>query len=242
MALIIVVSGFAIYKPTQLYPLPLLFGGYQGARLVHFWMTIGLLLFFVVHVLQVVRSGWGNFRSMVTGYVIERDAPTPPVDPADDPLESVREGSNPTPRRSEDRHERAASHPRGAAPSPARGRTDDPDVGVQTPLAPIVPHRRRRLGAAYLGWRWLQDQPDVGGIPKPLRDPRVQRDPVEQPVPRRSAPEFSVSKATPIQVNGRIGIRNEIDLADWTVRVEGPTASCSTNSTSPPSRRSPSAT
>lgn len=72
MAAIIVVSGFAIYKPTQLYPLPLLFGGYQGARLVHFWMTIGLGLFFVVHVLQVIRSGWGNFRSMVTGYVIER--------------------------------------------------------------------------------------------------------------------------------------------------------------------------
>jgi cytochrome b subunit of formate dehydrogenase len=72
MAAIIVVSGFAIYKPTQLHPLPLLFGGYQGARLVHFWMTIGLGLFFVVHVLQVLRSGWGNFRSMITGYVIER--------------------------------------------------------------------------------------------------------------------------------------------------------------------------
>ena len=71
MAAIIVVSGFAIYKPTQLYPLPLLFGGYQGARLVHFWMTIGLSLFFVVHVLQVLRAGWGNFRSMVSGYVIE---------------------------------------------------------------------------------------------------------------------------------------------------------------------------
>ena len=82
MALIIVVSGFAIYKPTQLYPLPLLFGGYQGARLVHFWMTIGLSLFFLVHVLQVVRSGWGNFRSMVTGYVIERrSAPTAVDDP-----------------------------------------------------------------------------------------------------------------------------------------------------------------
>jgi thiosulfate reductase cytochrome b subunit len=67
-----VVSGFAIYKPTQLYPLPLLFGGYQGARLVHFTMTIGLLLFVVVHVVQVIRAGWGNVRSMVTGYVIER--------------------------------------------------------------------------------------------------------------------------------------------------------------------------
>lgn len=78
MAFIIVVSGFAIYKPTQLYPLPLLFGGYQGARLVHFWMTIGLLLFFLVHVVQVIRSGWGNFRSMVTGYVIERHSTATP--------------------------------------------------------------------------------------------------------------------------------------------------------------------
>ena len=72
MALVIVVSGSAIYKPAQFHPLPLLFGGYQGARLVHFWMTVGLSLFFVVHLLQVARSGWGNFRSMITGYVIER--------------------------------------------------------------------------------------------------------------------------------------------------------------------------
>jgi thiosulfate reductase cytochrome b subunit len=72
MALVSVVSGFAIYKPVQLSPLPLLFGGYQGARLVHFSMTIGLLLFFGVHLVQVVRAGWGNFRGMVTGYVVER--------------------------------------------------------------------------------------------------------------------------------------------------------------------------
>ena len=74
MAAILVVSGFAIYKPTQLHPLPLLFGGYQGARLVHFAMTIAIIVFIAVHVLQVIRAGWGNFRSMVTGYVIERPA------------------------------------------------------------------------------------------------------------------------------------------------------------------------
>ncbi len=72
MAAIVVVSGFAIYKPTQLHPLPLLFGGYQGARLIHFSMTIGILLFFVVHLLQVLRAGWGNFRGMITGYEIEQ--------------------------------------------------------------------------------------------------------------------------------------------------------------------------
>ena len=72
MGVIIVVSGFAIYKPTTLHPLPLLFGGYQGARLTHFVMTIGLVLFFVVHLLQVARAGWNNFRSMITGYLIEQ--------------------------------------------------------------------------------------------------------------------------------------------------------------------------
>jgi thiosulfate reductase cytochrome b subunit len=80
MALVIVVSGFAIYKPTALHPLPLLFGGYQGARLVHFTMTIGIALFFVVHLLQVARAGWGNFRSMVTGYVIEQPDELGPLD------------------------------------------------------------------------------------------------------------------------------------------------------------------
>jgi thiosulfate reductase cytochrome b subunit len=72
MAAVLVISGFAIYKPSQLHPLPLLFGGYRGARLVHFSMTIGLLLFVLVHVVQVVRAGWGNLRAMVTGYEIEQ--------------------------------------------------------------------------------------------------------------------------------------------------------------------------
>jgi thiosulfate reductase cytochrome b subunit len=76
MAGLVVVSGFAIYKPTQLHPLPWLFGGYQGARFVHFSMTIGLVLFFLVHVLQVLRAGWNNFRSMLTGYeIVEVDKP-----------------------------------------------------------------------------------------------------------------------------------------------------------------------
>ena len=79
------------------------------------------------------------------------------------------------------------------------------------------------LGAAYLGWQWLQGQPDVDGIPKPLRETLEFNEDVWRTVSEdRSAPEFSTAEATPIQVNGRIGIRNEIDLAAWTVRVEGP--------------------
>ncbi len=65
-----VLTGFAIYKPVQLGWLTAVFGGYAGARCVHFVLTIGYCLFFVVHVLQVAIAGWNNFRSMVIGYEV----------------------------------------------------------------------------------------------------------------------------------------------------------------------------
>ena len=63
-------SGLAIYKPLQLAWLTALFGGYEWARWVHFWLTISFVLFFLVHVFQVILAGWSNFRSMITGYDI----------------------------------------------------------------------------------------------------------------------------------------------------------------------------
>jgi thiosulfate reductase cytochrome b subunit len=68
-------TGFAIYKPTQLWWLAVPFGGYQSARLIHFALTIGYVLFFVVHVGQVAKAGWNNFRSMITGFDVVTDAP-----------------------------------------------------------------------------------------------------------------------------------------------------------------------
>lgn len=68
IAFLLVASGFAIYKPGQLALLEAAFGGYDYARLVHFSMTVLLLGFFFIHILQVVRAGWRNFASMVTGY------------------------------------------------------------------------------------------------------------------------------------------------------------------------------
>jgi thiosulfate reductase cytochrome b subunit len=69
-----VVTGLAIYKPVQLGWLAALLGGYEFARLIHFALTIGYLLFFVVHLAQVIRAGWHNFQSMVTGYEVEAAA------------------------------------------------------------------------------------------------------------------------------------------------------------------------
>lgn len=62
-----VITGLAIYKPARLQWLTNLLGGYQFARMLHFILMIGFLLFFAVHLMQVARAGWNNFRGMVTG-------------------------------------------------------------------------------------------------------------------------------------------------------------------------------
>jgi thiosulfate reductase cytochrome b subunit len=62
-----VLSGLSIHKPLQLAWLTAIFGGYEWARWVHFWLTIAFVLFFLVHIIQVAMAGWSNFRSMVTG-------------------------------------------------------------------------------------------------------------------------------------------------------------------------------
>ncbi len=74
-----VLTGYAIYKPTQFSWLTSLLGGYEAARLEHFVLTVGYVLFFFVHVGQVIRAGWHNFQSMVTGFeVIKRNDPERP--------------------------------------------------------------------------------------------------------------------------------------------------------------------
>jgi len=67
------ITGLAIYKPAQLAWLTALSGGYPTARLLHFALTIGYVLFFTVHVVQVALAGWNNFRSMVIGYEVARE-------------------------------------------------------------------------------------------------------------------------------------------------------------------------
>jgi thiosulfate reductase cytochrome b subunit len=61
-------TGLAIYKPTQFAWLSGLLGGYMAARFEHFVLALGYVLFFLIHVAQVIRAGWNNFRSMVSGY------------------------------------------------------------------------------------------------------------------------------------------------------------------------------
>lgn len=63
---VIVASGFALWKPVQLRELTAMFGGYEGARLVHFFAMATIVAFVIVHVvmaLLVPRS----LRAMIKG-------------------------------------------------------------------------------------------------------------------------------------------------------------------------------
>lgn len=66
-------TGLVIYKPVQFSYLTTLLGGYEAARFQHFLLTIGFLLFFVIHIIQVLIAGWNNFRSVVTGWEVKND-------------------------------------------------------------------------------------------------------------------------------------------------------------------------
>lgn len=51
---VMIISGIAIWKPVQTYPLVAVFGGFQGARLIHFLAMAGIVGFVLVHVALVV--------------------------------------------------------------------------------------------------------------------------------------------------------------------------------------------
>lgn len=76
---------------------------------------------------------------------------------------------------------------------------------------------------AGLVWNFVQNQSaPVDGIPGVLRDTLEVNEAIWSNLPARSAPEYDIADASPIQVNGRRGVRDEIDLEGYTVRVEGP--------------------
>lgn len=65
-----VFTGLAIYKPVQFYWITWLCGGYHFARILHFTLTIGYVLFFMIHIIQVIIAGWNNFRSVISGFEV----------------------------------------------------------------------------------------------------------------------------------------------------------------------------
>ena len=66
--LLSVATGWAIHKPMQLHWLAAFFGGYNAARVWHFWLMWVYILFVVPHVILVFADGWDTLRSMIVGW------------------------------------------------------------------------------------------------------------------------------------------------------------------------------
>jgi thiosulfate reductase cytochrome b subunit len=61
-------TGWAIHKPMQLYWLAAIFGGFDTARVWHFWLMWVFILFVVPHVILVFADGWDTLRGMIGGW------------------------------------------------------------------------------------------------------------------------------------------------------------------------------
>src|ERR1043166_6748829 len=77
VGVVIVLSGLAIWKPVQFQELAALMGGYEGARLLHFFAMAALVLFLVVHVVMVALVP-RTFPAMLTGRARKPRAPALP--------------------------------------------------------------------------------------------------------------------------------------------------------------------
>ena len=67
-AILISLSGWAIHKPMQLWWLQGLFGGYDYARVWHFWLSWYFVAFAIPHILLVALDGVDTMRSMIVGW------------------------------------------------------------------------------------------------------------------------------------------------------------------------------
>ena len=78
--IVTILSGLAIWKPTQFKVLGFLMGGYDGGRVVHFLGMSAIVAFILVH-LALVLIVPSTFLPMITGSAhkkhVSKDAPKP---------------------------------------------------------------------------------------------------------------------------------------------------------------------
>jgi thiosulfate reductase cytochrome b subunit len=54
-------------------PMVTFFGGQQSARTIHFFVSVLLVLFLVIHIVMVCRAGFRNrMRAMISGRIASR--------------------------------------------------------------------------------------------------------------------------------------------------------------------------
>lgn len=77
--------------------------------------------------------------------------------------------------------------------------------------------------AAFMGWRTIQNRPIDDRIPDVLRDVHQANESIWRGLFREGAeaPTFDYSESSMMRINGRHGIREELDMASWELVVVG---------------------
>ncbi len=77
------------------------------------------------------------------------------------------------------------------------------------------------VAAGVFGWRWIQGQEPDNNIPKVLRQTHEANEELWSSLyrPDALAPTFDQSASSMMRVNGRHGIRQEIELDQWSLEV-----------------------
>jgi len=57
-----------MHKPMQFSSLAAILGGFDAARVWHFWLMWMFVLFALPHVILVLSDGWDTLRSMIIGW------------------------------------------------------------------------------------------------------------------------------------------------------------------------------
>ena len=78
--------------------------------------------------------------------------------------------------------------------------------------------------AGLVGWRWVQTQPETNNIPNVLRNGHELNESLWTNLFRedQQARTFSRDSASILRLNGRLGLRSEINLDQWQLTVLGP--------------------
>jgi len=72
----------------------------------------------------------------------------------------------------------------------------------------------------FMGFKYLQGRPENDNIPDVIRKGLEWNEGLWETIDRGGeSPSFDISDREPLRVNGRIGVRDEIDLDQWSMRV-----------------------
>jgi DMSO/TMAO reductase YedYZ molybdopterin-dependent catalytic subunit/thiosulfate reductase cytochrome b subunit len=199
-----ILTGLAIYKPVQLYWLCWLLGGYHAARIIHFILTMGYILFFVVHIVQVILAGWNNFRSVITGFEV---VPVPNPGPAAVPV-------IPGPI--------AAGQVMPAEPVPQKV------INRRTFISFSV--FAGASATAFGAWKWLYNAPmEKPGITRGARAPLRRALNKNELLFRRlfsgnhlveTYPKSMAAPAHAVRLTGDLGLRGAMDAGGWKLEVD----------------------